>query len=252
MLLREKVAVITGGAQGIGRGLAERFLREGCRVLIADSDEEAGVRTERELGERGEIKFIRVDVSHEEEIRSLVEASAGTFGGLDILVNNAGIMVRKSLDDLSAEEWERVLAVNLTGPFLCAKHLAPELRRRRGLILNIASTRAVMSEPDTESYAASKGGLVALTHALALSLGPEVRVNCISPGWIDVSGWHREGPAGQEILSEEDHRQHPAGRVGTPGDVASLAVFLAGPESGFITGANFIIDGGMTRKMIYV
>lgn len=252
MVLKDKVAVITGGAQGIGRCLAERFLREGCRVLVADIDEEAGERTERELGGWGEIRFIHVDISNEEEIRSLVEAGAGTFGGLDILVNNAAVMVRKPIEELSLAEWERALRVNLTGAFLCAKHLAPELRRRGGVILNIASTRAQMSEPDTESYAASKGGLVALTHALALSLGPEVRVNCISPGWVDVSGWHKEGRAGQEVLSEQDHRQHPAGRVGVPEDIASLAVFLAGPESGFITGANFVVDGGMTRKMIYV
>jgi NAD(P)-dependent dehydrogenase (short-subunit alcohol dehydrogenase family) len=152
-------------------------------------------------------------------------------------------MIRKPVTDLSLDEWRRVLDVNLTGAFLLAKHAAPRLRQAQGAIVNIASTRALMSEPDTEAYAASKGGLVALTHALAMSLGPKVRVNCISPGWIDTAG---------EELSEADHAQHPAGRVGRPEDVAELVAWLSSPKSEFVTGANFVIDGGMTRKMIYV
>jgi NAD(P)-dependent dehydrogenase (short-subunit alcohol dehydrogenase family) len=126
------------------------------------------------------------------------------------------------------------------------------LRRSRGTIVNIASTRALMSEPDTESYSASKGGLVALTHALAVSLGSDVRVNCISPGWIDVSSRQKRSRRQAEILSEADHAQHPVGRVGRVEDVAAMAVFLASAESGFVTGQNFVVDGGMTRKMIYV
>jgi len=121
-----------------------------------------------------------------------------------------------------------------------------------GAIINIASTRALMSEPDTESYSASKGGLAALTHALAISFGPEVRVNCISPGWIDVSAWQKHNRRRPEALSEADHEQHPAGRVGRVEDVAAMAVFLASEESGFITCQNFVVDGGMTKKMIYV
>jgi NAD(P)-dependent dehydrogenase (short-subunit alcohol dehydrogenase family) len=144
-----------------------------------------------------------------------------------------------------------VLAVNLTGPLLCAKHAASYLRKARGSIVNIASTRAFMSEPDTEAYSASKGGIAALTHSLAMSLGPEVRVNCISPGWIDTGSWKKTSRRRQETLSEADHGQHPAGRVGRPEDIASLAAFLASPQASFITGANFMVDGGMTRKMIY-
>ena len=136
-----------------------------------------------------------------------------------------------------------MLATNLTSTFLLVRAAEAMLRASRGAVVTIASTRAHMSEPNTEAYAASKGGLVALTHALAISLGPEVRVNCISPGWILT-----KGPA----PSQADHAQHPAGRVGTVEDIAALAVFLLGPESGFITGAEFIADGGMTRKMIYV
>jgi NAD(P)-dependent dehydrogenase (short-subunit alcohol dehydrogenase family) len=134
-----------------------------------------------------------------------------------------------------------LIGVNLSGAFLAAKYCAPHLRRARGAIVNIASTRALQSEPDTEAYAASKGGLVALTHALAISLGPEVRVNCVSPGWI-----------AKGKLRRKDHAQHPVGRAGRPEDVAALVDFLLSDESGFVTGQNFVIDGGMTRKMIYL
>jgi NAD(P)-dependent dehydrogenase (short-subunit alcohol dehydrogenase family) len=240
--------VITGGAQGIGRGIAQRFLLEGAQVILADCDAAAGRLAVRELSGQGPVRFVRVNVGREQQVARLAEQ----VSDIDILVNNAGIMIRKPLAQLTLTEWQRVLAVNLTGAFLCARAFAESLRQRQGIIINIASTRALMSEPDTEAYAASKGGLVALTHALAVSLGPQVRVNCISPGWIDVSGWHQEGEAGQEQLSQADHQQHPVGRVGTPEDVAALALFLAAPESAFVTGQNFVLDGGMTRKMIYV
>jgi NAD(P)-dependent dehydrogenase (short-subunit alcohol dehydrogenase family) len=247
-----KVVVVTGGAQGIGRGVAERFLAEGCRILIADCDAEAGEETARELTGLGEVRFVCTDVADESSVQAMVEAALSSFGAIDVLVNNAGIMLRKPLVELALPEWNRVLAVNLTGAFLCAKHCAPALRRSRGTIVNIASTRALMSEPDTESYSASKGGLVALTHALAVSLGSDVRVNCISPGWIDVSSRQKRSRRQAEILSEADHAQHPVGRVGRVEDVAAMAVFLASAESGFVTGQNFVVDGGMTRKMIYV
>jgi NAD(P)-dependent dehydrogenase (short-subunit alcohol dehydrogenase family) len=132
------------------------------------------------------------------------------------------------------------------------KHAAPHLRRARGAIVNIASTRALQSEPNTEAYSASKGGLVALTHALAVSLGPDVRVNCVSPGWIDVSARRKRSRRKPEALRPEDRAQHPVGRVGTPEDVAELVAFLLSDAAGFITGQDFIADGGMTRKMIYI
>jgi NAD(P)-dependent dehydrogenase (short-subunit alcohol dehydrogenase family) len=248
MRLAGKVAVITGGGQGIGKGMARRFLAEGAQVVLADCDAAAGRLAVRELRGAGQVRFLSVDVGRERQVARL----AGQVGAIDILVNNAGIMIRKPLLQLTLAEWQRVLAVNLTGAFLCARAFAESLRQRQGAIINIASTRALMSEADTEAYAASKGGLVALTHALSVSLGPRVRVNCISPGWIDVSAWHQEGAAGQEPLSEADHQQHPAGRVGTPEDVAALALYLASQESAFVTGQNFVLDGGMTRKMIYL
>jgi NAD(P)-dependent dehydrogenase (short-subunit alcohol dehydrogenase family) len=246
-----KVAFITGGAQGIGQAIAERFLQDDLCVVLADSDVEAGEETARRLADIGPVRFIRTDVADESQVRHAVEETVREFGHLDILVNNAGIGHTVPLTELSLADWNRVLGVNLTGAFLCARHAAPHLRASGGTIVNIASTRALQSEPDTEAYSASKGGLVALTHALAMSLAPEVRVNCVSPGWIDVSGW-KKSAATPAVLTEADHRQHPAGRVGTPEDVAALVAFLAAPESGFVTGANFVVDGGMTRKMIYV
>jgi NAD(P)-dependent dehydrogenase (short-subunit alcohol dehydrogenase family) len=252
MPLKEKVAIITGGAQGIGKAIAKTFLGKGCRTVIADIDLEAGGETVEEYAKLGKIDFIPVDISCEKEVGKLIDMTATRFTRLDILINNAGISANRPLENLPLEEWNRVIGVNLTGPFLCAKHAAPYLRERSGAIVNIASTRAFMSEPGTEAYSASKGGIAALTHALALSLGPDVRVNCISPGWIDVRGWKKRSHRDHSELSEADHSQHPAGRVGKPEDIAALAAFLASGEASFITGANFIVDGGMTRKMIYV
>jgi NAD(P)-dependent dehydrogenase (short-subunit alcohol dehydrogenase family) len=142
--------------------------------------------------------------------------------------------------------------VNLTGAFLCAKYAAPHLRKNGGSIVNVASTRAFMSERHTEAYSASKGGLFALTHALAVSLGPEVRVNSISPGWIETSELRKRSARTPARLSAQDHSQHPAGRVGNAEDVAALALFLLDPGNSFVTGQNFVVDGGMTKKMIYV
>jgi NAD(P)-dependent dehydrogenase (short-subunit alcohol dehydrogenase family) len=250
MPFQDKAIFITGGAKGIGLGIARAFLESGARVTIIDLDEEAGRAAENTLAAADRLLIIPADISREEEVRKGVEAALERFGRLDVLVNNAGINIRKPLIELSLAEWQQVIGTNLTGPLLCARECAVELRRNHGAIVNIASTRALMSEPDTESYAASKGGLVALTHALAISLGPEVRVNCVSPGWIDVSAWRKEGT--REVLSEADHGQHPAGRVGRPEDVARLVLYLADPANGFLTGQNLVLDGGMTRKMIYV
>ena len=165
------------------------------------------------------------------------------FGQLDGVVSNAGIMIRKPIRQLTIAEWRRVLDVNLTAAFLLAKAAERPLTQTKGAFVSIASTRAAMSEPNTEAYSASKGGLVALTHALAISLAP-VRVNCVSPGWIATKDYDK--------LRRKDHAQHPAGRVGRPEDIAEVVAWLLdGERSGFVTGANFTIDGGMTRKMIY-
>lgn len=247
-----KVAIITGGGQGIGKAIARRLLRDGQSVVVADVDREAGEETEKDLESLGKVKFIHADVAQERMVRDVVEQTMELLGRVDLVVNNAGIMVRKPITELSLDEWDKVISVNLTGAFLFAKHAAPFLRERRGSIVNMASTRAIMSERDTEAYSASKGGLLALTHALAVSLGPEIRVNCISPGWIDVSEWRKKSQRHKEDLTPEDHLQHPVGRVGRPEDIAAAVAFLASSEAAFVTGANFVVDGGMTRKMLYV
>ena len=245
-------AIITGGAQGIGKAIARRFLADGIPVVIADRDAEAGRETAKELRTLGRVAFVHCDVSRENDVRRLCRTSLKAFSGIRILVNNAAIGRGSPVDRLLLKDWNRVLAVNLTAPFLCAKHLSPSLKAAKGVILNIASTRALMSERDTEAYTASKGGLVALTHALAASLAPDVRVNCISPGWIETESSRKKSARRIPELSRADHDQHWAGRVGRPEDIADLAAFLVSPAAGFITGANYVVDGGMTRKMIYV
>jgi hypothetical protein len=227
------VALITGGARGIGAGIATRLATDGWRVVIADRDPS---------GAPPGVRAITCDITDEAAVTALVADVTAQEGRLDGLVCNAGIMIRKPIHDLTLAEWSRVLATNLTSSFLLVRAAEALLRAAHGVVVTIASTRAHMSEPHTEAYAASKGGLVALTHALAISLGPDIRVNCISPGWIFTKG---------DPPRPEDDAFHPAGRVGTPADIASLAAWLLGPESRFVTGAEFVVDGGVTRKMIY-
>jgi NAD(P)-dependent dehydrogenase (short-subunit alcohol dehydrogenase family) len=248
-----QTVIVTGGAQGIGKGMVHDLLRRNWAVMMVDRDAEAGAETLAEYADIGSLRFTRADVSAEAAVEQAVAATIQAFGRLDALINNAGIADpgHLPLEDTSLDAWNRVLAVNLTGAFLCAKHAAPHLRRARGAIVNIASTRAVQSEPNTFAYSASKGGLVALTHALAVSLGPAIRVNGISPGWIAVDDLKKQALRTAPALSDRDHAQHPCGRVGQAGDIAAMAAFLLSAEAGFITGQNFIVDGGMTRKMIY-
>jgi hypothetical protein len=229
----QRVALVTGGAKGIGLGIARRLAADGWRVVVADTDAPPA-----DLPARA----VQADVADEVSVRALVGGIARQEGRLDALVSNAGVMLRKPIRDLTLAEWNAVLATNLTATFLLVREAEAMLRAARGAVVTIASTRAHQSEANTESYSASKGGLVALTHALAVSLGPDVRVNCVSPGWIAVKGGD---------LRPQDHAQHPAGRVGRPEDIAALVAWLAGPESGFVTGAEFVSDGGMTRTMIY-
>ncbi len=242
-----KVVIVTGAGRGIGKCIAMTYASQGARVVIAEKDPsicEATVGSIREFG--GEAIFCPTDVTKPEDIARLMQSVDEAYHRVDILINNAGIGITKSPYDLSLDEWDLVINTNLRGAFLCSREAARIMRRqRKGAIVNIASTRAFMSEPNTEAYAATKGGLIALTHALAVSLGPDhIRVNAISPGWIETGDY--------SDLREIDHLQHPAGRVGRPDDIARACLYLTNDENDFITGANIVIDGGMTRKMVYV
>lgn len=258
--LEGRRVLITGGAQGIGRGIAQAVLGAGGSVCIGDTDADAGraALEEWDVGDRA--LFVRVDVAKEAQVARFVDRAAAHFGAIHGLVNNAGIPdpVSGPLERLEVREWQRRLDASLGGAFLCSKHALPALRAAAtggdvgaASIVNIASTRAHQSEPDCEAYAAAKGGLVAFTHALAVSAGPAVRVNCISPGWIATDAWRKPAARRRPKLSKRDHAQHPAGRVGTPEDIGALAVHLLSPTSGFTTGQEFIVDGGMTRLMRY-
>ncbi|WP_191832007.1 SDR family oxidoreductase [Pseudomonas fluorescens] len=243
-----RVALVTGAARGIGLGIAAWLIAEGWQVVLTDLDRVRGAKAAKVLGDNA--WFIGMDVADETQVKTGVAEVLGQFGRLDALVCNAAIADphNTTLETLSLAYWNRVLAVNLGGPMLLAKHCAPYLRAHGGAIVNLASTRAAQSEPDTEAYAASKGGLLALTHALAVSLGPEIRVNAVSPGWIDARDPSQRRA---EPLSETDHAQHPAGRVGTVEDVAAMVAWLLSRNAGFVTGQEFVVDGGMTKKMIY-
>jgi NAD(P)-dependent dehydrogenase (short-subunit alcohol dehydrogenase family) len=242
MALAKPVALVTGGANGIGRAVARHLLTEGWCVGVVDKP---GSRLGRAFPPHMRNALtVEGDVREEETASRAVSMLVARFGRVDAVVSNAGIMIRKPIRRLTLAEWHRVIDTNLTAAFLFARAAEKPLRRAHGAMVLIASTRALMSEPNTESYSASKGGLVALNHALAISLGPDVRVNCVSPGWIATKDY--------ASLRRKDHAQHPVGRVGKPQDIAEIVGWLLDAKrSGFVTGANFVVDGGMTCKMIY-
>ena len=220
-----KTAVITGGARGIGRAIADAFIREGAAVHIID----------KQPGD-----WFTGDVSDKGTLERFAEYVIGKSGHVDCLVNNA-LPLMKGIDNCTWEEFSYALAVGVTAPFYLTKLLAPYFAPGASVI-NIASSRDRMSQPQTESYTAAKGGIAALTHAMAVSLAGKARVNSISPGWIDTTG---------SEITGADALQQPAGRVGKPEDIADAALFLCSGKAGFITGENICIDGGMTKLMIY-
>jgi NAD(P)-dependent dehydrogenase (short-subunit alcohol dehydrogenase family) len=248
----KKVAIITGGAQGIGKAITKKCLENNMIACMLDIDNEAGNETLAEHKQYGSVEFIKTDVSVEDDVKRAVQAIVSKYNRIDCLINNAAILNNKPISQLSIDEWNRVIGVNLSGAFICSKYCEPYLKQTKGGIVNIASTRAFMSEPNTEAYSASKGAIVALTHALAISLGPDIRVNCISPGWIEVSDYKKGSKNIVPVHTEEDKSQHPCGRVGVPDDIANMVLYLLSDKASFITGQNFTIDGGMTKKMIYI
>jgi NAD(P)-dependent dehydrogenase (short-subunit alcohol dehydrogenase family) len=244
---------VTGGAQGIGRAIAFAFACKGYAVSIADPAEDAGAEAvEMMIRDGGQALHECVDIGKTADITRWMTRTVAEFAAPAVLVNNAGISVRKPFLELTADEFDQVLAVNLGGAFLASQAAARAMIAAAidGAIINIASTRVLMSEPGTEAYSASKGGIVALTHAMAMSLGPRIRLNAVSPGWIETRDWQFSGRAKSPDHSPADRSQHPVGRVGTPDDIAKACLFLA-KNAGFMTGQNLVIDGGMTIKMIY-
>lgn len=236
-----KVAIVTGAAKGIGRAIARQLSGEGWQLVCADVDELENNATAKEVGGLA----VTCDVGQKADVDALVSQARGSFGRIDGVVSNAGINQYKPLADWTLEQWDRIIATNLTANFLLAQAAEQSLRDAKGAMVLMASSRAQMSEPGTFAYSASKGGIVALTHSLAVSLQPDVRINCILPGWIDTG---KHGP-----IDQADHDQHPVGRVGRPDDIAEMTSFLLSKEkAGFVTGQEFIVDGGMTKKMIYV
>ena len=224
-MFRNKVVVITGGAGGIGKCIAEEFEKNGARVCVID---------------RAEGNHYVGDISDRETLEKFAGHVIETYGRVDVLVNNAPPSFL-GIDTCSYEQFQKSLAIGVTAPFYLSKLFAPYFGPRASII-NISSSRDRMSQPQSESYTAAKGGISALTHALAVSFAGKVRVNSISPGWIDTD---------YRVYSGPDAIQQPAGRVGNPLDIANMVLFLASDKAGFITGENICVDGGQTRLMIY-
>ncbi len=236
---------VTGGANGIGRAIVRSLRVAGNNVAFCDTDQAAGEELARTTG----TTFYHTDVRNADELERVLSQLAEKWGDIDAIINNVGICRFAPLEDASVDDFDDVLSVNLrpvfvTGRFMARLRKGQSERNAYGRIVNLCSTRQQMSEAGTEAYSASKGAVFSLTHALAASLAPYgVTVNCISPGWIDTRG---------EELSPADHAQHFSGRVGTPDDVARLVRFLLAEENNFICAENIVVDGGMTRKMIYI
>lgn len=230
--------IITGGANGIGRQICLDFLEAGDRVCFIDLDEGKSLEL---VKDHPNLFFYHGDIADPSILKSFVDYALAKLHRIDVLVNNACRGSKGILSSLSYEEFDEILSIGLKAPYELSRLCRDELIKNKGRIINIASSRAFQSEPDTEAYASTKGGLVALTHALAISLGPDVLVNCIAPGWINVRD--------QQDFSPEDQAAIPAGKVGSPKDISDMVLFLC--QQDFITGETITVDGGMSKRMIY-
>jgi NAD(P)-dependent dehydrogenase (short-subunit alcohol dehydrogenase family) len=242
----DKIVLITGGAEGIGKAITLAYCEKGATVIFCDNNRQAGKEWESFLRTKGfRVNFYEIDLEHIQSIKEMFCFLIASHHKIDILINNAAVFSHKSIDDITEEDWNRVINVNLRAPFFCSKEFASHhTGGKYGRIINISSTRHLMSEANTEPYSASKGGILSLTHALAISLsGKRIIVNAISPGWIETGD--------NTLLREIDHHQHPSKRVGTPEDIARACLFLTNEDNDFVNGENLVIDGGMTKKMIY-
>ncbi len=245
----KRTVLVTGGAMGIGRGVVERFLESGASVALFDINREAGEQTASELSRQQRVLTLIGDVSREQDARAAVEAAVAEFGSLDVLVNNAGIEIGGRVDQLTPEQWDRQLGVNLRGAFLMSKYAIPHMRKRGGAIVNISSVHAFYSYAACPAYDASKAGLIGLTRTMAIDHGPDkIRVNAICPGYIDtplLRHWLEHVPNREGTMSEV-LKAHPLGRIGTPRDIAEAVYFLASEAAEFISGTYLIVDGAMT------
>ena len=232
-MFANKTVIVTGASQGIGRSVAEHFLAAGAQVIGLDIQET----------ELPEMDFRKCDVGNFNEVIEVFSQIHKDYGAIHVLINNAGVSKFKPIWEVEEQDWDQLIDTNLKSVFICSREAARYMTEDIRSIVNMASTRAFMSEPNTELYSASKGGIFALTHSLAATLSENnIRVNSIAPGWIHT---------GEEALRDVDHTQHWSGRVGKPDDIARACLFLSSPENSFITGECLNIDGGMTRKMIY-
>jgi NAD(P)-dependent dehydrogenase (short-subunit alcohol dehydrogenase family) len=247
MRLEGKIALITGAASGIGRGIATTFAREGAQVIVADRNRAGGEAVVAEIAaQRGQASFLEVDVAQPASVRELMQAVREDCGELDILVPNAGVMICKTLEETGEDEWDFMHGVNLRGMFLTLKYGGPLVRRPGGVIITTGSIDGLFGAPENAAYAATKGGIIAMSRAAALDYAKVgIRLNCICPGWIDTpinDLYFRDKPEEKEKAA----RLHPVGRLGTPEDIANAALFLATPEASFVLGTLLVVDGGMT------
>lgn len=250
----KQTIVITGAGAGIGRAILMHFFGLGWRVCGIDTDAEALAELRAALPD-GDALLLEADAGEEAPVKRAFSAIGKWLGDdpLTVLVNNSGIAdpYCGPLEDLKLKDWQAWIDASLTAAFLCSRSAVPLLRRCSGAasIVNISSTRAIQSEPETFAYAAAKGGLDALTHSMAVSLGPDIRVNAIRPGWIETGPWQKASKRDEGKQSKVDREQHPVGRVGRPEDIAEAVEWLVG--AGFVTGQAIAVDGGMTKRMIY-
>ena len=249
-----RFALISGGAQGIGQAIAARFQREGAHVSILDCDAAQGKKTSQELSALNPslpVQYLCVDLRDQQQILQAIASVKKNDGRIDLLVNNAGVELDRPLERLTQDDWDLILDVNLRGAFLLTQAAIPLFPNSGGAIINISSIHATHAFPDSIPYACSKAGMVALTRNLALELAPRnIRVNCICPGYIDTRLWEQylANSANPSALAAQTAALHPLGRRGVPADVCEAALFLASDAAGFITGADLIVDGGLTIR----
>jgi meso-butanediol dehydrogenase/(S,S)-butanediol dehydrogenase/diacetyl reductase len=248
MKLNNKVAVVTGGGRGIGRGITDKLLAAGARVLVAQRQP-----LDEALTGNPNVAWLQADLADREAPYAIAQAVEEHFGGADILVNNAGFMFEQSLDDMSEDDWDRMMIVNMRAPVFLAKALLGQMRRRSGgSIINIGSIEGLGANPWHAAYCGSKAGVHGFTRALAVDLGRDgIRCNAIAPGWInsDLSNDYIEAQPNPEQARTELLRLHPVGRTGEPGDIGSMVAFLASDDAAFVTGQVIVVDGGRTAKL---